>query len=243
MDAYIANTEPAIWRGINALKINFAGYNYRYPGFYYRELLEFREEFLRDIREVKTEIEELSINSDIAIFNGGEPLLQRAALLNLANYTKSLGLNNLLVTNLTKPFSVKRLIDNKLIDVFVVELPAPLDERFEKVTHASTFFKSWQEIVSDINKSLELLRKAKNIGIVFRTKIIPGILYKVEDLLDIARAIDTIPCSWELVSFNPERSISKVFRGVKQPSKEFIEELIIEINKHYPNLRIEWSSS
>jgi len=244
MEGYIAGVEPATWRGINALKINFSGYNYRYPGFYYPELLEFKEEYLKDIREIKLMIDELSSNSDIAIFNGGEPTLQRQVLISLAKHTKEMGLSNILFTNASKPFTIKTLMDNKLIDIYVVDLPAPLDERFDKVVHASTFFKPAQEIVRDVEKSLELFKnKKEEFGVVFRTKVIPGLVYKTKEFLDIARIINHIDASWELVRFIPQRSVSKVFRGLNAPSQEFIEGLIKEINKHFPELRVDWSDS
>ncbi len=241
MEAYIGEIREGSWRGIDSIEVLFAGYNYNYPGFYYKELKEFKEDFLIELREVKERIEELYGNNDIALFKGGEPTLQGPALIQLAKFTKSLGLSNILFTNATKPGIIKRLIRQRLIDIYVIEIPAPLDERFEKVTRSATFFKSSEMIINDIKESIEWLSKEKDIGIVFRTKVIPGLMYRKEDFLSIGRFINKINASWELIRFNPELSSHKLFKGINKPSKEFIEELISEILRSFPSMRIDWS--
>ncbi len=241
MEAYIESVKPASWRGVNAVMINFAGYNYRYPGFYGKDLLEFKEEFLKDIREVEKEIDEISVNCDAAIFGGGEPTLQRAALIRLAKHTKSLGLANILITNGSKPFTIKTLLPKKLIDVFVVELPAPLDERFDKVAKVSTFLKSWKEVIKDVETTLRILEnKPDDVGLIIRTKVIPGLMYKEESFTAIAERIKHLDAMWEIVRFSPEKSISKVFQGIDPPKIEFIEKLINSIKKKFPMIALEW---
>jgi len=236
MEGYIRDITLGNWRGLKSLNINFSGYNYRYPGFYEKDLLEFREDYLKPIREVEGIIDELSINTDIAIFGGGEPTLQRQVLLRLVRHTKELGITNILFTNATKPFVIRDILS--FVKILVIELPAPLNKKFGKVTKAGTFFYPIEEVIKDIKNSMEILKKTKDVGIIVRTKVIPGLMYKIEDFIDIAKEIKGINCSWEIVKFEPQRTIYKTFQGVNKPTTEFIEKIIENIKKKYPFLNV-----
>ena len=70
--------------------IYFAGCDFNCPHCNVPEMLTFKEEFLIDLREIKNKIKQNSKGVDGLLFTGGEPCLQRQALIELCKYAKKL---------------------------------------------------------------------------------------------------------------------------------------------------------
>lgn len=221
------------------VRIDFAGCDFKCSYCDRQEILGFNVEFQRDIKEIKEKIKEYVGTAGAVIFSGAEPCLQRQALQNLAKYCKELGFKVVLKTDGTSPALLGLLVKGGLVDKVRVEFKAPLvEEIFEKVTKSRTFFKSSGEIIDSFKKSLGIVKKNDNkIGVVFRTVIVPGLIYKKEDILEIAKKINGINCVWVLQQFNHE-GIKSMFGNIESPSLGFLENLKECCMKEYPNLRI-----
>ncbi|MFW6014404.1 MAG: radical SAM protein [Candidatus Nanoarchaeia archaeon] len=241
MEAFIESIEPVESGHKDFLNIYWSGCNFKCPWCNTPHLLESKEEFMIPLRDAKLQIKEHMSQITEVIFTGGEPCLQRLAVMNLAEYCKQSQLRVGVHTNGSKPICINSLLKQKLLDSVILDIKSPLEEEsFEKITKSRTFFISTKQIISDINATLEILKDA-NIDIEIRTTIIPGWMYRKEDLIKIAELIKKIDCRWKLQRFEPGEIVSKRLSEIMPPSEGFMEDLREALQKKYPNLRIDIS--
>ena len=236
MEAFIASVELGDWRGKTSIDVLLAGYNFNYQGFEHPSLKYFKEEYRQDLKQVIAKIKELSPLTEFLMLRGGEPCLQRPAVEVIAKKAVQMQLSNVLFTNASKPLDLKKLLDQGLFSTVVVDFIAPLNEKFETIAKAGTFLKPGIEVALDVKKSFEILKRHANnssIGLVFETKIIPGLLFRKQDLLQMASELQGIYCEWRL---KPGMLPSR--QGLEKPSTKFLNQLKKEIKKEYPELMI-----
>lgn len=244
MQAYIRSIEPVSveWTKNICLKIFFAGCDFKCPYCNTPELLETKEAFIKELKDVKKEI---SLNSGFAeavIFTGGEPCLQRPQLVELAKFCKNNKLKTGLETNASKPEVLYSLLKNSLIDFISIDLKSPLREDiFEKVTKSGTFFITTNQLMQNIKAGIEMLYNYKDkVDIEVKTLIVPSLLFKKEDIVEIASLVDYLDARWILQRFNNEQDlVDKNFRHINPPSISFLEDLKESCLRKYPQLRIE----
>ncbi len=112
---------------------------------------------------------------------GGEPTIHKENLVDFIRKIKKIGYLVKLDTNGTDPETVKRLIDEKLIDYVAMDVKAPLvSEKYEQACGMKI----------DIGKIKETISLLKESGIdyEFRTTVVPGI-HTEEDIVKIAEEI------------------------------------------------------
>lgn len=243
MLAYIKEIIPIAvdWSEHMCLAIYFSGSNFNAGWMPDQNLNTINNEiFAKDIKEIKKEIEIQATGIDTVIITGGEPCLQRLALISIAKIIKEKGLKCGLETNGTKPDIIKFLLEEKLINFLIINLNSTfVPQLFEKITRSKSFFIMSETIIDDIKKTLEITKNA-NIPLEIRTTIIPTLLYKKEDMLEIARELKDIDCMWKLKKFvNTEKLIDKRFQAINPPSDQFLEDLREACLRNYPQLRIE----
>jgi len=245
MEGYIAGTVSSSitnWPGKTSLVVQFAGCNFRCPYCYSSDFLDTKEEFKVLLKDIKREIKENKPFVDIVFFGGAEPCLQRQSLLELADYAKKMNIKVGLETNGSKPELIEELIKKRLLDHISVDLKAPLNENFlRKIIKSETFFQNTMDIVDDIKKTLNILKENENrLEIEIRTTIVPGLVYRKEDVLEIAKELKNLKCRWRLQQFRPDLStiVDKKFKNIKPPTKEFLLGLKETCQKAYPGLRV-----
>lgn len=244
MQAYIASVikSYADWANKEAILVFFAGCDFRCNYCFVAPILDFKEEFLKDIKEIKEIIKNLSYSSNAIYFTGGEPCLQRAALIELAKFSKKLGLKTGLQTNGSNPKVIRNLLDLKNLDYISIDIKAPFDaDVFEKATKSKTFFKAPEEIISGIEETIKLVKNAENIEVDIRTTIVPSIMFKKEHILRIASEIKSINCRWILQQYQPMlgKLVNTKLAGINPPSQSFLENIKEACLKIYPTLNIE----
>jgi len=244
MQAYIKAVEPVHvdWTKNVCLKVFFAGCDFKCPICKTHHLVESREEFLIDIKEIKKEIELNSGFAEAVIFTGGESCLQRPQLIDLAKYCKGRKLKTGIETNGSKPEVLNSLIKENLIDFVALDIKSPLQEElFEKNTKSKTFFISSNQILDNIRATIQILKENKDkIDIEIRTTIIPGLLYRKEDILEIANIVNNLNVRWVLQKFtNDEELLNKNFQSINPPSLGFLEDVKEACLVKFPQLRIE----
>lgn len=230
MEAYITEAETYG----DQFVVLFSGCDYKCPFCNTPHLVEFQTGEVQETREVMRLMEKSPASS--VFFSGGEPLLQRQALLELLHHAKSIGKKGVIDTNGSKPEAIKQLLEEGLVDEFIVDVKAPA-ESFGKVTKAATFFKPARELYDEFLQSLQHLRESK-ATITFKTLITPGLLYKKEEILGIASLLDGFDAEWLLLSFSPERVLDSTLKGVSPPTTRFLETLASFVRKKYPAMRI-----
>jgi len=242
MQAYIAGSvlSAKAWPSSDCFVILFSGDNFKVPYSFNSGFLDFREEFLKDVKDLKKEIREM--NPKYVLFTGGEPCMQRQALLDIARFTKKNNISVGLETNGSKPDCLKSLLKENLVDYIALDIKSPLDKDvFEKTTKSGTFFITTKQIIDDVRQSISLLNEySDKVNVEIRTTIVPGLIYKKEDILKIASVIKELECRWILQQFRPKESVlDKRFRNVNSPTARFLENLKKSCQKKFPNLRID----
>ncbi|MBI4149169.1 4Fe-4S cluster-binding domain-containing protein [Candidatus Woesearchaeota archaeon] len=242
MHAYIAGQVPMStihWQGKVAFAILFAGNNFRHA-FSHAAFAEFKNEYLLETRELKKALEQHRHAVEGVAFAGGEPCLQKPALLELAQAAKRYQLPAVLLTNGTKPDVITALVQEQLISHIILRMPAPLDEAiFDKITRAATFFIPASQLIADIRSTIREVQ-LHNIPAEVQTTIVPGILYRKEDILNIAAAIAPLRCRWVLKQFVPDPNLlDKKLGNISPPTMKFLETLKEAVQKEYPQIAVE----
>ncbi len=245
MQVYMGGMDPTstvFWKKNSCIMIYLSGCDFRCPNCNTPELTDFKQEHISNILDIKREINRQAGFSQTILFSGGEPCLQRQALLSLARHSKEAGLEIGLQTNGAKPETIQSLLRENLLDFIELDFKAPLDDekRFEEMTASKNFFRPTTQIIEDIRQTLKLLKKnEEQTTIIFKTLIIPGISDDFDFLKKIAEAIKDIKSSWILTSFNNEKTLSKEYKKIQLPESAQIEHLKEELRKEYPNITIE----
>jgi len=245
MQAYVGGIIPLStvdWPANVCTVIFFAGCDFKCCYCYNKDFIDFKEEFLKDLKDIKKEIIKNSGFIDAVLFSGGEACLQRQALLTLARFTKKLGLKVGIETNGSKPYSIKSLINENLLDFIALDIKAPFKkEIFEKVTQSGTFFKRPEDVIKDIKQTIGILKKNQDkIQIELRTTVAPGLIFRKNDILEIAKEVDGLNCRWTLQQFIFSKgTLDPKLNNIESPTKKFLENLKKECQKKYSKLRID----
>lgn len=232
MDAYIHSVETIE----EVMTIKFSGCNFKCKFCNTPHLVEFITDEQLPLRDLKKQISEIKPKK--IILTGGEPLMQRAALFEILVHAKANSIKTILETNLSKTDILSKLLDQELIFEYKVDLKAT-EVLFSKITNSGTFFVPAQNVYWEFIESLRLLEQNQSkANIVFQTIITPGLLYKKEDLFELARLIEGFDAEWIIKPFNSEITLDKSLKGVEQPTYKFLENLIDLIRKEHPGLRL-----
>jgi len=145
---------------------------------------------------------------DAIILSGGEPLLQK----DIVGFCKKLKKYGYLVgieTNGSKPGTLKKLIDNKLVNFIAMDIKSDL-EHYSKITGVDVN-------TSDIKKSIELIKNS-GVDLEFRTTVVPG-FYDKEIAENIGKILKGAN-KYVLQQFNNSKEmIDSSFKN-KKPYKE-----------------------
>ncbi|MFH1590749.1 MAG: radical SAM protein [archaeon] len=233
---------PNVVRAKNLLTVHFAGCNYRCPSCNVPDTLEFKEEFLQDLRVLKKRITDESRYVDMVLLTGGEPTLQRQALLDICRLCRKLELKIALDTNGSKPNVLQTLLEKSYIDYLILDLKAPADEAlFQRATKSQTFFLITRQIIDDIKASIRIIGEHKDkIQVEVRSLVVPGIVYRKEDLEGIGEMARPLECRWNLVQFwsNEGKVLGKSMQGVNPPTEKFLQTLQETLQKSFPELQV-----
>ncbi len=244
MQAYIKAIEPVNvdWTKNVCLKIFFAGCDFKCPFCNTPHLLETREEFLMDLKDVKREIELNSGFAEAVIFTGGEPCLQKPQLIDLANFCRSKKLKIGIETNGSKPDVLYNLLRSNLVDFIALDLKCYFNEdAFEKVTKSRTFFITSNQIMQNIKATLEMLYESRDkLDIEIRTTIVPSLLFRKEDILEIAKIVNDLEARWVIQRFdNQQEMADRNMQNINPPSLSFLEDIKEACIKQFPKLRVD----
>lgn len=237
----IVPTSLASLKKNTCLAIFLAGCDFKCPYCNTPEFSEFKAEYLIDILEAKRRINALYSCAEIVLFTGGEPTLQRQALLNLSRHCKNIGLKVGISTNGSRPQSILSLLREDILDFIEVDIKAPLEEGiFEKTTSSKNFFKPTADIMNEIKETISLLKKNEDkVQIFFKTTIVPGVISERNDLIKIGNLIKNVKSTWILQNFSPQKTLEKNMREKKSVDAEELQFLKDGLSRIFPTLRIE----
>jgi pyruvate formate lyase activating enzyme len=236
MQIYISDLK-GIDSGNEYLKLFFTGCNFNCPFCNTPNMLIAKEEFLVDMKNLKRRI--VDGEEQVVLFSGGEPTMQRQAIIQLMKFAKDLGKKTILHTNGSKPDTIKILIEQNLADYIFLDIKAPLEkEILEKVTKSSTFFKPIESVILDIKETIDLI-KENSIKTKVLITIVPGLIFKKEDILKIAKIANDLDASLTLNQFENTVCHDTRYMAIKPASLEFLNNLKLLINKEFPEMNVE----
>jgi pyruvate formate lyase activating enzyme len=242
MQAYVARLEPVSdrWHATVSAALFLAGCDFSCPNCDEPDCLLQKQEYLRDLKDIKLELSNHLGSIKGLLFSGGEPCLQRAAMMGLSSWAREKNLKVGIETNGSKPDCLRSLITMKLLDFVALDLKAPFsEESFEHATRSKTFFKPTAAVMSDIRDTLKLLKQNEDsLDIEVRLTITPTLLFKKEDVLAIAEEIADLRCTLVLQQYNPSNVKNAWFASLKSPSHEFLLTLKEAVLKSNPNMRL-----
>lgn len=167
--------------GSPSFTVWFSYCNFRCPWCQNWPVVTGKEVVEMSIDELVSKIRESAMLVDFLHVTGGEPTLQRKALISLYEKSREIGLRNSLNTNGYNYDVVRELISLELIDHVAMDIKAPLSDpiKYSEVVG----LKSNLKIVQNIRKSLESIAERVDL-IELRTTFIP--MLSKEDLVKIA---------------------------------------------------------
>jgi pyruvate formate lyase activating enzyme len=196
-----------------AATVFLTGCNFRCPWCYSSEIVlpeKIKKQEKISEKELFQFLEEKKGLLEAVVLCGGEPTMSKD-LTSLIKKLKKSGFFVKLDTNGSDPKTLKKLIDEKLVDYVAMDLKAP-KERYRKITNSKIDVKK-------IQKSIDILKEG-NVDYEFRTTIVPS-LHSREDILAMARWISGAK-KYYLQNFRPEKTIDKKFENVRPYTQEFL---------------------
>ncbi len=229
MEFYLAGLKDLYISRRPATCILFSGCNFRCHYCYNSKSLGFTSDKLARTADVRKLID---AGRDTICFGGGEPTIQGTALLYLMRHASNTGKRCILMTNGSRPDIVARA--SELGDIWL-DLKAPLDETFGRITRSGTYFRSASEIIDDMAKTISFLRKSR-AKVRVRTVIVPGMMYRKEDILHIAELVSP-SWQWHLEPYIPVSSDKKL-AGLRPHSRQFLHQLKEAVLKEFHHLDV-----
>lgn len=172
-----------------------------------------------DINEIITSLNENFLIQAVCV-TGGEPLMQEGSI-GLLEGIKS-GTDLLLKID-TNCFYPERLVEAlPFLDYLTTDVKAPLDERYGRVIGLPG---QWEGVVDMVRKSHRILHDW-NQPKEARTTIVPGLIDKPEEIIEIAKIIDETGFSlYTLQQFRAERTLDPTYEKIESPNQELMQEL------------------
>lgn len=216
-----------------ACTVFLSGCNFRCPFCYSKELV--LQEEIKKHPEISEKdffdfLEEKRGLLEGCVLCGGEPTIHGEELISFVRKIKDKGFLVKLDTNGTNPETIKRLLDENLLDYIAMDIKAPLDE--EKYSSAAGVSVN----IEKIKESVDLIKNSK-VDYEFRSTIVPSIHLR-EDIIRMAEDISPAE-KYFLQGFRGEKgTIDGNLKDVRPFSDEFMKEAGEEIKSNFRVFKI-----
>lgn len=150
---------------------------------------------------------------------GAEPMIQKD-LPNFVSKIKKMGFSIKADTNATNPKMVKKLIHEKLVDYFAVDVKNS-PQKYKKTVRAEVK-------LEDIEESLKLIA-ASSVLLELRTTVVPGLIetqdfVRIKSWLEELDILDRISL-YAIQQFRSIKTLNKDFRNIKPYSENQLKEM------------------
>lgn len=178
------------WHGKSSVVLFLRSCPYRCPYCQNFEILS--DPDMVDVKELEKKIDASSLFVSSVVLSGGEPLVQKKAIMHLAAYAKKKGLLVGIHTNGYYPDVVEELIDSEIVDKFFIDVKAPLDD---VAMYGKAIGYGVYDVVPDPVSVIENIRATisivteKAIDYELRTTLIRGFIGDSNDVGDIASSV------------------------------------------------------
>jgi pyruvate formate lyase activating enzyme len=192
-----------------------------------RFMLEHKREMT--VEEIFNDIDFLF--ADAIVISGGEPTLQKDAVIEIARYAKEKGFPVKIDTNGTHPEVIEELIKNNLIDYVAIDVKC----RFDKYRDFVKCREDGEGIKEKILKIISLCKK-NGVFVECRTTFVPKVMDK-DDIEDIARTVKDCDL-YAIQQFEPKDAYDEEFKKLPMPKESELIELGKIAKKYVDNVVI-----
>ena len=161
---------------------------------------------------------------DGVVITGGEPCMS-SGLVDFIKELKALGYPVKLDTNGSYPQILEQLLKTKLVDYVAMDVKAPLNDNYQKVTASKI--------------DIEIIRQSINIirsyaaDYEFRTTFVPSFLKK-EDIVEIATLLQGSK-KYYIQQFNPKAAMDPALRETEPYARKYLLETLHDCQKLIEN--------
>jgi anaerobic ribonucleoside-triphosphate reductase activating protein len=182
------------WHGKVSIVFFLRGCPYRCPYCQNHTLL--FESNLVDASVLEAEIKKSRPFVSSVVLSGGEPLMQKEAVMHLAKFAKKNGLLVGIHTNGYYPHVMAELIKEGLVDKFFIDVKAPLDdaEGYAKAIGCRDYTDihiNPQVVIQKVAESINLVLD-NNVELELRTTIIRDFMGSSDEVYNIVRSINEL---------------------------------------------------
>jgi pyruvate formate lyase activating enzyme len=165
---------------------------------------------------------------DGVVLTGGEPLVYKEEVFDVARKTKALSFLVKLDTNGAYPDTLRELIAEKLVDYVALDIKAPLDKTYSIAAGK-------EANIQDIMRSIEIL-KENNTDYEFRTTCVPGIIDSTA-IESIGKVIQGAKL-WVLQQYVPENAYQEKYRTMKKIPEADLRKLLDIASRYVVNVKL-----
>lgn len=247
MKVNYGNTVPIStvdWHGKVSIVFFLRGCPYRCPYCQNHELL--FESNLVDTSLLEAEMKKSRPFVSSVVFSGGEPLMQKDTVMHLAGFAKKIGLLVGIHTNGYYPHVMAELMEKGLVDKFFIDVKAPVNdaEMYAKAIGCKDYTDMHldpQNTMEKVAESINLVL-AKGVELELRTTIIRDFIGSSDDVSEIARSINELTGSREVVYVLQqgfaENAMMESLRNIKPLSRDELLELAVVSHEFLENIYV-----
>jgi len=156
--------------------------------------------------------------ADAIVISGGEPTLQKDAVIEIARYAKKNNLPVKIDTNGTHPEVIEELVKNDLVDYVAVDVKC----RFDRYREFVKCKESGEEIKNKILKIIDICKR-HNTFIECRTTFVPKVMDE-EDIREIAKTVKNCDL-YAIQQFEPKDAYDDEFKKLPMPKENELKKL------------------
>jgi pyruvate formate lyase activating enzyme len=161
---------------------------------------------------------------DGVVITGGEPCMS-SGLVDFIKELKKLGYPVKLDTNGSYPHILEQLLKTKLVDYVAMDVKAPLNDNYQKVTGSKID-------IDKISQSINIIRSSA-VDYEFRTTFVPAFLKK-DDIVEIAALLQGSK-KYYIQQFNPKETLDPALREIEPYSSKYLLETLHDCRKLIQN--------
>lgn len=230
------------WHGKAAVVLFLRGCPFRCPYCQNYEILAGSD--LLDMKVLKDKIESSLPFISSLVISGGEPLIQKNVVKELARFARKKGLLVGIHTNGFYPEIIDEILQESLVDAFFLDIKAPMNdpEAYGKVIGCDEYdlVLEPKEVIENITKSLHIISRS-SADLEVRTTVVPGLVGGKEDIAAIGRFLSPYikgrDKPYVIQQGLPENAMSENLRDIRPFTRE---ELLEMAKAAYPFLHNVW---
>lgn len=238
MDIVIGDITPVSttdFEGKSAVVVYFGLCNFKCPFCWTHKFLDTISCKKMDTKEVFDQVMESRDLISGVVFDGGEPVYQPDALLELCKAFKAEGLFVKINTNGSNSGIIAEILERNALDHLALDVKAPLEfeREYDKVIRVDA-----KKYIHEIERIYQL-KHAFPFKLECRTTVVPHLIFRRHDIEQIAKEVSKVADFYVLQQFDPVKgTLDPEFAGFQKIPRERLLELARIAKRHVRDVRI-----